>query len=188
MERRCAYIAVSLAVLLLTAVAGAEPVRWTNDADVTKKVASHFEVEPIVVISVAQRTTDPLDVLVTMWAARQGGLNPLRILDKRVEARHWSSILSELQVPTGPLFEGITPAMLNPDFRHAALEWERSAPQGPNNLYDNEIRHLAGIRFVAEALKISPAEVLGMRSEGKTYWDMVLSPGLAPTLAPSTKP
>lgn len=175
-------LAILSCILIFPCTAFGEPssdtTTWTPDSPLVKLYAEKYKVDPVVVLSLAQRMNYPDDVSVTIYLAKMANTNPMNFLDLRIGSKKWGEIISQYNLNTPWLFTKlkVTPAELPDLYRHAYQELAKHVkdPSYIMTLYDGEIRNLVQLKFCNEFLGMDPIKVINERAKGVTFTDIIL--------------
>jgi hypothetical protein len=181
--KSAARMMIALAVILSVCLVAAMQCRasddhlWRNESPLTQFMARHYQVDPIVVISLGQRMTYPDDVSVAIYLAKTADKNPLDLLEPRLAKKSWESIAAALKVDPSCIFTPLSAKENVPEaFRHAYQEYRKHIENPSYNmvLYDKEYRNLVQLKLMVDAFKSSPASVMQSINGGKTYTTLIL--------------
>jgi hypothetical protein len=172
-----AMIIMALSLALCGEARASDDSLWTNESPMTKFIARHYDVDPIVVISLGQRMTLPDDVSVALYLAKTADMSPLKLLEPRLKKKSWPDIAARLRFEPALLFIPLDGKEKIPEeFRHAYGEYAKHL-KNPNYamvLYDKEYRNLVQLRLMVDAFKFSPLAVMESVSRGARFTDLIL--------------
>lgn len=166
-----------ISLLLSLPCSAANDYLWRNESPLTQFMARHYQVDPIVVISLGQRMTYPDDVSVAIFLAKMADRNPLDLLEPRLEKKSWESVADLLKIDPSGMFTPLSSEYNVPEaFRHAYQEYQKHLrnPSYKMVLYDKEYRNLVQLKLMVEAFKSSPPSVMENISNGKTFTNLIL--------------
>jgi len=150
---------------------------WNNEAPMTRFLATHYQVDPITVISLGQRMTYPDDVSVAIYLARAAEVDPLDLLPLRLNKKSWLTIANSLHVNPAIIFtppgEKVT---IPPEFSHAYREFSEYQKNNDYRmtLYDKEFRNLVQLKLVTGAFARTPQWVMDSIRGGKSFTSIIV--------------
>jgi hypothetical protein len=178
-KRIFTVIVVSLLVLSVTSAARAD---WQEslrlfgpETPLNRMVSQFYNVEPVIVTTVAQNANITDDVITTFEIARLANANPIMINEMRKRGLNWIDIMRELNVNPARLFVNAgdyqVPQVYQRGYRQ--LRDFQAGRTARIMLYDTEVRHLANTRFLVQTFDLSPSFVMANRTRGVGYIRMM---------------
>ncbi len=145
------------------------------DKPMTRMMSNHYSIEANHVITLGQNCHYPDDVMVTLEISRATGMSPQRILDLRKEGKSWLNVMKIAGYSPAGLFTPVS-GPVPQVFRHTYGQYERwrTNPGYSMQLYDKEIRNLAGLKFMVGRFQANPIPLMERRGQGVTFTRMAM--------------
>jgi hypothetical protein len=170
-------VIVALSLALTGEARSSDDYLWSNESPMTRFLARHYDVDPIIVISLGQRMRFNDDVSVAIYLAKTADIPPLQLLDPRQKKKSWADIAAQLKFDPALLFTPVEGKDKIPEeFRHAYGEYARHLknPDYAMILYDKEYRNLVQLKLMVDAFKSSTLSVMDSVSKGARFTDLIL--------------
>jgi len=177
------FLAAGFVLLLCISLGGAACAETVKNPErlyqpgsyLARLFSSHFGLDENDVITTGQNCHYPDDVIVTLYLASATGKGTHTINAWRKSSVSWMGVMDRLGFSPSRLFTrtgGPVPA----EFSHAYGQYARwqANPAYRMELFDKEIRNLAGVRFMAARFGVSPLRAMERRSTGASFTQMIL--------------
>lgn len=167
--------AAALVFLFMSAVGNCE-ITWTDTSPMTIFLAEHYAVDPIVVISLGQRMSKyDDDASTAIYLAKLANIDPMKMLDPRIEGKSWNQIMKRLEIDPKDLFIKLDSKVIPGKFRYEFRQYEKTLedPEYQMVLYDDNIRNLVQLRLMKEAFGKNPIEVMNSISQGYAFTELI---------------
>ena len=154
-------------------------VLWADSAPMTVFLAKYYKVDPIVVISLGQRMSKyDDDVSTAIYLAKAANIDPMKMLDPRLEGKSWGYIMRQYNIDPIILFTPLPSKTAIPgkfSYDYGQLERRQKNPNYKMVIYDNGIRNLIQLKLLKEGLGMDTLKVMNEVSQGYTFTDLILS-------------
>lgn len=167
-----------LVCFLLSPVYAADSEMWTYSSDMTKFLAKHYKVDPIIIVSMAQNMRYDDDVSTAIYLAKRADTNPMFLYDERVEGKSWQSIMKSRGISAESLFGGLVISGSVPQpFRHAYSQYNMKQKNKNYQmvLYDNDVRNMVQLRLMKEAFGKNPQNIMAGVAAGRSFTQMIMN-------------
>jgi hypothetical protein len=154
-------------------------VLWTDTSPMTVFLSKHYKVDPIVVISLGQRMSKyDDDVSTAIYLAKLANVDPMKMLDPRLEGKSWGYIMRQYKIDPINLFTTLPAKAVIPgkfSYDYGQLERRQKNSNYEMVIYDSGIRNLIQLKLLKEGMGMEPLTVMNKVSQGYTFTDLILN-------------
>ncbi len=151
-------------------------VDWSSvNLPIVKFMAKYYDVDPITVVSIGQRMEKyDDDTSVLLYLANEANVDPLEIMDKRIEGKTWVELFKEYKIKLAPLF--LEAGKNLPErfkYPYAQYEAHKRNPNYKMKLYDTNIRDLVQLNLMKKAFNLEPRNVMKSVNNGASFSEII---------------
>lgn len=151
-------------------------VDWSSvNLPIVKFMAKYYDVDPITVVSIGQRMEKyDDDTSVLLYLANEANVDPLEIMDKRIEGKTWVELFKEYKVKLAPLF--LEAGKNLPErfkYPYAQYEAHKRNSNYKMKLYDTNIRDLVQLNLMKKAFNLEPRNVMKSVNNGASFSEII---------------
>lgn len=154
---------------------------WTDTSPMTVFLSKHYKVDPIVVISLGQRMSKyDDDASTAIYLAKLANVDPMKMLDPRLEGKSWGYIMRKHKIDPINLFTQFPAKTAIPgkfSYDYGQLERRLKNPKYEMVIYDSGIRNLVQLKLLKDGMGMDPLTVMNKVSQGYTFTDLILNKG-----------
>ena len=151
-------------------------VDWSSvNLPIVKFMAKYYDVDPITVVSIGQRMEKyDDDTSVLLYLANEANVDPLEIMDKRIEGKTWVELFKEYKIKLAPLF--LEAGKNLPErFKYAYAQYaaHKNNPKYKMKLYDSNIRDLVQLNLLNKAFNLEPRSIMKSVNNGTSFAELI---------------
>ncbi len=170
------FAAFVLMFAVLTGFAMAQDGRLA-ETPMTRFLADHYKVDPVVVLSLQQRMNKyEDDTSVALYLAKLADIDPMKMLDPRLSGKSWKQLMDDSDLEVKLLFIDLPKeAAKNERFAYiySQIEKNKNTKNFSPVLYDANIRDLIQLRLLKEAFGIAPSAAIKKLAKGSSFTEII---------------
>lgn len=156
----------------IKANAGFDPIREGME-HFHQAMIEHFKVPPFELLRMEKQRINPVEMPIVLLLAAQAHVASQRITSLRLQGLSWLDITLRLGLKPDIFFVPVKKVKGPPYGKAYGYYKNRGGKNGKvMPLNDDDILNLVNLKFMSEHYRMSPDEIINMRSSGKNFIDI----------------